>query len=104
MGIKELRGDGKEELFLHLSIGTREQLSILVRLGLALYLKEKGYSSMVIFDAALVYADDGRFERMHLALYRATKSVQIILTCRSRDWIQSMFPIHNLSDAVIAER
>ena len=104
MEIKELLRDGKEETFLHLSIGTREQLSILVRLALAVYLKEKGYPSMVILDDALVYADDGRFERMQLALRRAAKSVQIIiLTCRSRDWIQSGFPIHNLSDAVITE-
>lgn len=104
MEIKELCRDSKEESFLNLSVGTREQLSILVRLAFAVYLKEKGYPSMVILDDALVYADDDRFKRMQLALRKAAKSVQIIiLTCRSRDWNQSGFPIHNLADAVIAE-
>lgn len=104
MEIKELCRDSKEEPFLNLSVGTREQLAILVRLAFAVYLKEKGYPSMVILDDALVYADDNRFERMQLALRKAAKSVQIIiLTCRSRDWNQSGFPIRNLADAVIAE-
>ena len=104
MEIKELCRDNKEEPFRNLSVGTREQLSILVRLAFAVYLKEKGYPSMVILDDALVYADDDRFERMQLALRKAAKSVQIIiLTCRSRDWSQSGFPIHSLADAVIAE-
>ncbi len=103
MEIKELQRDSKEEPFLNLSIGTREQLSILVRLALAVYLKEKGYPSMVILDDALVYADDDRFERMQLALRKAAKSVQIIiLTCRSRDWKQSGFPIRDLANALRA--
>ena len=99
--IKELhRGDQKEP-FHSLSIGTREQLSILVRLAFAKYLKEKGYPSMVILDDALVYADDGRFERMQHALREAGKSVQIIiLTCRARDWQQSGFPVRNLADVL----
>ena len=69
-----------------MSIGTREQLSILVRLAFAVYLRGKGYPAAVILDDALVYADDDRFERMQLALRKAAQTVQVlILTCRPRD-------------------
>jgi len=101
MEIKELHRGEQKEPFHSLSIGTREQLSILVRLAFAKYLKENGYPSMVILDDALVYADDGRFEHMQHALSEAGKNVQIvILTCRARDWQQSGFPVLNLADAL----
>lgn len=78
----------------------REQLSILVRLAFAVYLREKGYPAAVILDDALVYADDGRFERMHLALRKAAETVQIlILTCRARDWRSFGAPVRRLQDA-----
>ena len=95
--------DGREEPYATLSIGTREQLSILVRLAFAVYLREKGYPAAVILDDALVYADDDRFERMQLALRKAAETVQIsILTCRPRDWRQFGAPIRRLADATTA--
>jgi hypothetical protein len=98
----EIRGitrDGREEPYAALSIGTREQLSILVRLAFAVYLRGKGYPAAVILDDALVYADDDRFERMQLALRKAAETVQIlILTCRPRDWRQFGAPIRRLAD------
>ena len=91
--------DGREEPYEALSVGTREQLSILVRLAFAVYLREKGYPAAVILDDALVYADDDRFERMQLALRKAAETVQIlILTCRPRDWRQFGAPIRRLAD------
>ena len=90
---------GREEPYPLLSIGTREQLSILVRLAFAVYLREKGFPAAVILDDALVYADDDRFERMQLALRKAAETVQVlILTCRPRDWREFGAPIHRLSD------
>jgi DNA repair exonuclease SbcCD ATPase subunit len=90
---------GREEPYEALSIGTREQLSVLVRLAFAVYLREKGVPAAVILDDALVYADDDRFERMQLALRKAAATVQIlILTCRSRDWRQFGAPIRRLAD------
>jgi uncharacterized protein YhaN len=75
--------DGREEPYAALSIGTREQHSILVRLAFAVYLREKSYPAAVILGDALVYADDDRFERIR----KATETVQIlILTCRPRNW------------------
>jgi hypothetical protein len=85
--ITEIARDGRTEPYRTLSIGTREQLSILVRLAFAVYLREKGYPAAVILDDALVYADPGRFERMQLALRKAAETVQIlILACRPEDW------------------
>lgn len=97
--ISGITRDGREEPYAALSIGTREQLSILVRLAFAVYLREKGYPAAVILDDALVYADDDRFERMQLALRKAAETVQIlILTCRPRDWRQFGAPIRRLAD------
>jgi DNA repair exonuclease SbcCD ATPase subunit len=95
--------DGREEPYAALSIGTREQLCILVRLAFAVYLRGKGYPAAVILDDALVYADDERFERMQLALRKAAETVQIlILTCRPRDWRQFGAPIRHLAEATTA--
>ena len=97
--------DGREEPYEALSVGTREQLSILVRLAFAVYLREKGYPAAVILDDALVYADDDRFERMQLALRKAAETVQIlILTCRPRDWRQFGAPIRRLADGYCSAR
>jgi hypothetical protein len=96
--------DGREEPYEALSIGTREQLSVLVRLAFAVYLQEKGVPAAVILDDALVYADDDRFERMQLALRKAAATVQIlILTCRPRDWRQFGAPIRRLADGRATE-
>ncbi len=97
--ITGLARDGREEPYGTLGLGTREQLSVLVRLAFAVYLREKGYPAAVILDDALVYADDDRFERMQLALRKAAETVQIlILTCRARDWRNFGAPIRRLAD------
>src|SRR5579885_1113075 len=78
--------DGRDERFDSLSGGMREQLSVLVRLAFAVYLREKGYPAAVILDDALVYADDSRFERMQLALRKAAETIQVLLlSFRARD-------------------
>ena len=100
LDIAGIERDGRTEPFQSLSVGTREQLSILVRLAFAVYLREKGYPAAVILDDALVYADDDRFDRMQLALRKAAETVQIlILTCRPRDWRMFGAPIERLSGA-----
>ncbi len=71
-----------------LSLGTREQIAILVRLGIASLLAEReGEAPCLILDDALVYADEGRFETMKAILQRAARELQIlVLTCRPRDY------------------
>jgi DNA repair exonuclease SbcCD ATPase subunit len=101
--IIEIARDGRTEPYRTLSIGTREQLSILVRLAFAVYLREKGYPAAVILDDALVYADPCRFERMQFALRKAAETVQIlILACRPDDWRPLGVPILRLADATTA--
>jgi uncharacterized protein YhaN len=101
--ITEIAREGRTEPYRALSIGTREQLSILVRLAFAVYLREKGYPAAVILDDALVYADPDRFERMQLALRKAAETVQIlILTCRPKDWYEVAMPIRRLAGAATA--
>lgn len=97
--ITEIARDDRTEPYAALSVGTREQLSILVRLAFAVYLRGRGYPAAVILDDAMVYADDDRFERMQLALRKAAETVQIlILTCRPRDWRQFGAPIRRLAE------
>ena len=83
-----LRRGGEPEPLGTLSVGTREQLAVLVRLGLAqLLLEREGEAPCIVLDDALVYADETRFETMKLILKRASRATQIlILTCRPRDY------------------
>ncbi len=97
--ITGIKRGAHHEPFESLSVGAREQLSILVRLAFAVYLQEKGVPSVVILDDALVYADDDRFDRMLLALRKTAETVQvIILTCRARDWRPLGASIRRLAD------
>ena len=79
---------GMEESLESLSLGTREQIAILVRLGVASLLAEReGEAPCLILDDALVYADEARFEIMKTILQRAARDLQIlVLTCRPREY------------------
>ncbi|WP_412754352.1 AAA family ATPase [Legionella donaldsonii] len=85
--LQHILRDGVRESFENLSIGTREQLAILLRLAYADLLAEKGASVPVILDDALVNSDDFRREKMKQILHRASKKHQIILlTCHGNDY------------------
>ncbi len=78
---------GAAEAFADLSIGTREQLAVLIRLAYADLLSEAGKPVTVILDDALVNSDDDRRERMKAILYQAAKRYQILLlTCHGREY------------------
>jgi chromosome segregation ATPase len=80
-----IREAGYEEEFQHLSMGTQEQIAVLVRLAFAEMLVEQGRPAAVILDDALVFSDDPRMRRMFDILNMAAKKVQvIILTCREQ--------------------
>ncbi|MCY3689370.1 MAG: metallophosphoesterase [Gammaproteobacteria bacterium] len=79
------RGSGYSEQFQHLSMGTQEQVAVLVRLAFAKMLAEQGNPATVVLDDALVFSDDQRMERMFDILNMAADDVQIlILTCREQ--------------------
>ena len=80
-----IRENGHKESFEHLSMGTQEQIAVLVRLAFAEMLVEKGHPAAVVLDDALVFSDDHRMERMFDILNMVGKNVQVIvLTCREQ--------------------
>ncbi|GJL86582.1 AAA family ATPase [Hyphomonas sp. KY3] len=80
-----VRQDGYEESFHHLSMGTQEQIAVLVRLAFAEMLVEQGHPATVVLDDALVFSDDRRMDRMFDILNMVGQQVQIIvLTCREQ--------------------
>jgi DNA repair exonuclease SbcCD ATPase subunit len=75
------------ELFGRLSLGTQEQIAVLVRLAMGAMISEKGEDVPVILDDALVFSDDNRIEQMFDAINRAGRNQQVIvLTCRARSF------------------
>ena len=80
-----LREAGYEEAFHHLSMGTQEQIAVLIRLAFAEMLVEQGHPATVILDDALVFSDDQRMSRMFDILNMAARNVQVIIfTCREQ--------------------
>lgn len=80
-----VRENGYEESFEHLSMGTQEQIAVLVRLAFAEMLVEQGHPATVVLDDALVFSDDRRMGRMFDILNMVGQQVQIIvLTCREQ--------------------
>ncbi|MBO6635265.1 MAG: AAA family ATPase [Parvibaculum sp.] len=79
------REAGYEEAFHHLSIGTQEQIAVLIRLAFAEMLVEQGHPATVILDDALVFSDDRRMNRMFDILNMAARNVQVVIfTCREQ--------------------
>jgi uncharacterized protein YhaN len=87
--LDRLERAGTSEPFGQLSVGTREQLAVIVRLAIGDLLAETtGESPPLILDDALVYADALRLARMKAILEAAAQRQQIIiLTCRKEDYL-----------------
>ena len=80
-----VREAGYEEAFRHLSMGTQEQIAVLIRLAFARMLVEQGQPATVILDDALVFSDDRRIRRMFDIINVAAQDVQVIIfTCREQ--------------------
>lgn len=80
-----IREAGYEEDFHHLSMGTQEQIAILIRLAFAEMLVEQGHPATVILDDALVFSDDRRMNRMFDILNVASRKIQVVIfTCREQ--------------------
>ena len=79
------RRGGYEESFDRLSMGTQEQIAVLVRLAFAEMLVDQGAPAAVILDDALVFSDDQRMRLMFDILSHAAQRVQIVVfTCREQ--------------------
>jgi len=79
--IESVTRDGQTLAFEDLSVGTKEQLSILSRLAAAQIVSKQGGVPLII-DDALGFSDPQRLETMGAAIAAAAKRCQvIILTC-----------------------
>ncbi len=79
------RHAGYEESFDHLSMGTQEQIAVLVRLAFAEMLIDQSAPAAVVLDDALVFSDDQRMRLMFDILSHAAQRVQILVfTCREQ--------------------
>ena len=79
------RREGYEENFDRLSMGTQEQIAVLVRLAFAEMLIDQGAPAAVVLDDALVFSDDQRMRLMFDILSHAAHRVQILVfTCREQ--------------------
>ena len=80
-----IREAGYEEPFPLLSMGTQEQIAVLVRLAFAEMLVEQGQPATVVLDDALVFSDDARMNRMFDILNVASRKAQVLIfTCREQ--------------------
>jgi uncharacterized protein YhaN len=76
---------GSEHNPASLSVGTRDQLAMVVRLALARYLK-----SVLLLDDQLVQADPRRLEWFRARLHASVRDYDhqiIVLTCRPLDYL-----------------
>ena len=81
LNLRGLRSESGQEAFEFLSGGAREQLSLLVRIGLA-EVVGGNESWPLVLDDVLVNTDAERIRRMQRALFRAGQKMQILLfTC-----------------------
>ena len=82
-----------------LSVGAREQLSVITRIAFADLLADEGVYAPIILDDALVYADDGRFADALATLAFAAKRHQIIiLTCHEHKYFGLTGPVIRLEE------
>lgn len=82
-----------------LSVGAREQLSVIARIAFADLLAEQGITAPIILDDALVYSDDDRFTGAMKAIGEAGKRHQIlILTCHEARYRALGYPVAHLED------
>ncbi len=99
MVLTGIRRDNTTEPFADLSIGTREQLAVLVRLAYADLLSEQGLPVTVILDDALVHSDAERRDRMKAILYQAAQRYQVlVLTCHEREYLNAGGALIRLAD------
>lgn len=86
-----------------LSIGTREQIAVCLRLAMADLWATRGQAPPIVLDDALTHSDDSRLERMLGILRQAGKRHQIIvLTCHERAFLPSGAKLLRLSEHLSA--
>lgn len=99
MTIEGLQRGTVTEPFECLSVGAREQVSMITRIAFADLLADEGVDAPIILDDALVYADEGRFADALATLAFAAKRHQIIiLTCHEHRYLGLVGPVIRLEE------
>ncbi len=87
LAVAGVQRDRVREPLNSLSDGTREQIAVLARLALCDVLTRGGIDAPVIFDDALVYADDSRLGAIFAVLGEVAKRRQVIvMSCHERSF------------------
>jgi hypothetical protein len=104
LSIEGLERGETTEPFNSLSVGAREQVSVLTRIAFADLLASEGVAAPIILDDALVYSDNARFNDTLLALSLAAKRHQIIiLTCHEDRYLKLGAPTIHLEECMEIE-
>ena len=87
---------GGDRPFVSLSIGTQEQIALLLRLAIA-----EALGTFVILDDQLTQSDQGRMRAMHDVLLAAAEQVQVVIfTCHPTDYPTSNARMVDLTDHI----
>jgi DNA repair exonuclease SbcCD ATPase subunit len=89
LGIEGLERGTTVEPYDCISVGAREQISVITRIAFADLLADEGLDAPIILDDALAYSDDRRFRDTLSAIASAAKRHQIILlTCHDERYVR----------------
>jgi DNA repair exonuclease SbcCD ATPase subunit len=89
LGIEGLQRGMNMEPYECISVGAREQISVITRIAFADLLGDEGLDAPIILDDALAYSDERRFGDTLSAIASAAKRHQIILlTCHDERYVR----------------
>lgn len=104
LGIEGLERGANVEPYECISVGAREQISVITRIAFADLLGDEGLDAPIILDDALAYSDDRRFGDTLSAIASAAKRHQIILlTCHHERYVRLGARIIRLDAGVLMD-
>jgi hypothetical protein len=104
LGIEGLERGMNVEPYECISVGAREQISVITRIAFADLLGDEGFDAPIILDDALAYSDGRRFGDTLSAIAAAARRHQIILlTCHDERYVRLGARIVRLDSGALIE-